>query len=584
MAMMISKFHRLIQSRLLWGAFLVIIVFSFVIWGMVWPSQIDKAEEANAAGTLDGENVSHAEFRSAYLSSYMSRALALGREIESTPETEAALRRLSWQRLATLREAAKLGIGATDDELVGAIRANFADTNRVYNPQQYQAFLQNVLRPMGFTAGQFEQHIREEIAIQKLGLLVGRQAHVTPLEIRRTFDTLLDKFTVQYAVLRPQDVEAGVQTTEADARKLYDDDPAAFTVPEQCVVSYAAFPIADYADDQAEIAEDDVQDYYELHIEDFTATETDANGQPRETVADLDDVRTNIVAALRREAAAEKADAAATELAFRAIPDRDGTVPDFAAEAHKAGKEARKLDAFSRFDLPLEDAGAAFVAAAFALEPNAFDRVSAPVAGKENVYVAYLEKKLEARIPEFDEVKARALEAARQKAVADALSAKAGEVQKAAAAGLAAGKSFAESVAAFGLKAESAEPFSGLTGSSSTNEVVQALVQAVVAYNQGEIADPVPAADGLILAYLAERTPGEIADFDAYRDEIASAIRNKRAQSQFKEWQAALLSPERFADLQRAEAAEDADEYGDEEENAEDAPAAPISDEDRQIL
>ena len=213
MTMMISKFHRLIQSRLLWGAFLVIIVFSFVIWGMVWPSQIDKAEEANAAGTLDGENVSHAEFRSAYLSSYMSRALALGREIESTPETEAALRRLSWQRLATLREAAKLGIGATDDELVGAIRSNFADTNRVYNPQQYQAFLQNVLRPMGFTPGQFEQHIREEIAIQKLGLLVGRQAFVTPLEIRRTFDTLLDKFTVQYAVLRPQDVEAGVQTT-----------------------------------------------------------------------------------------------------------------------------------------------------------------------------------------------------------------------------------------------------------------------------------------------------------------------------------------------------------------------------------
>ena len=48
MAMMISKFHRLIQSRLLWGAFLVIIVFSFVIWGMVWPSQIKDMDKANA--------------------------------------------------------------------------------------------------------------------------------------------------------------------------------------------------------------------------------------------------------------------------------------------------------------------------------------------------------------------------------------------------------------------------------------------------------------------------------------------------------------------------------------------------------
>ena len=47
MAMMISKFHKLIQSRLLWGAFLVIIVFSCVIWGLVWPSDLKKAEQAN---------------------------------------------------------------------------------------------------------------------------------------------------------------------------------------------------------------------------------------------------------------------------------------------------------------------------------------------------------------------------------------------------------------------------------------------------------------------------------------------------------------------------------------------------------
>lgn len=49
MTMMISKFHQLIQSRLLWGAFLIVIVFSFVIWGMVWPSDVDEAERQNAA-------------------------------------------------------------------------------------------------------------------------------------------------------------------------------------------------------------------------------------------------------------------------------------------------------------------------------------------------------------------------------------------------------------------------------------------------------------------------------------------------------------------------------------------------------
>lgn len=551
MAMMISKFHKLIQSRLLWGTFLVIIVFSFVIWGMVWPSDLDKAEQANAAGSLDGAPVSHGEFRAAYLNTYLARALALGREIQSTPESDAILRQLSWQRLATLREANRIGIAATDDEVRGAIRANFSETNGVFDPARYQAFLQNLIQPLGFSTAQFEQHLREEIQIQKMASLIGRQAQVTPLEIRRTFDTLLDTFTVEYAVVGPADVEKDVQVSDDDVRGLFDEDPAAFTIPEQRDVSYAAFPVADYFDETLEIPDEDVQDFYELRIEDYTTTETDTNGQPREVVADLAEVRAGIVAALRRQAALEKADAAAAELAFRAIPDRDGTVPEFAAEAEKTGRQAQKLAPFARFSVPLADGGAAVAAAAFELEPNAYDRVSAPIAGTDNVYVLYLEKIHEPRVPDFAEVADQVREVARRKAEAVALAAKGTAIQEAAAAGIAAGKSFAEAVAATGAQVQSAEPFTGLSGSSSPNEVVQTLVQAVVSYNQGETTDPVPHGDGLVVAYLQTRTPADPATFDSYQAEIAAAIRNRRGQGLFRDWQAALLAPERFTDYQR---------------------------------
>ena len=572
MAMMISKFHKLIQSRLLWGAFLVIIVFSFVIWGMVWPSDLKKAEQANAAGTLDGATVSHGEFRSAYLNTYLARALALGREVQSTPESDAVLRRLSWQRLATLREANQLGIVAADAELRSAIRSNFAETNGVFDPARYQAFLQNVIRPLGFSTAQFEQHLREEIQIQKLAHLIGRQATVTPLEIHRTFDTLMDTFAVDYVFVGPADVEADVKVSDEDVRKLFDDDPAAFTIPEKRETSYAAFPVADYFDGKLEVSDDDVQDYYELHIADYTTQETGTNGQPREVVADLDDVREGIVAALRRQAAFEKADAAAAELAYRALPDREGTVPEFAAEAEKAGRKAQKLAPFSRFEVPLEDGGAALAAAAFELAPNSYDRVSSTIAGTENVYVLYLENVLEPRVPAFDEVRDQVREVARQKAVAAALAAKGQAVQEAAAAGIAAGQTFADAVAGAGAKAQSAEPFTGMSGSTSTNEIAQTLVQAVVSYNQGEVTEPVPHGDGLIVAYLKARTPADPATYDSYQSEIASAIRARRGQGLFRDWQAALLAPERFTDFQRvaADAEEGADE-GDAEETATDA-------------
>lgn len=573
MTMMISKFNKLIHNRVLWGVFLIIIVFSFVVWGMVWPSQTEEMERANAAGTLDGEPVAHGEFRSAYLSTYLARALTVGRDFENTPESEAVLRRMAWQRLATLREAGKLGIAATDTELIGAIRANFAESNGVYNPERYQAFLQNVIRPLNFTTAQFEEHIREEIAIQKLGNLIGRQAHVTPLEIRQTFETLLDTFAVEYALLKPETVEPDVAVADEDARKFFEADPAAFTVPEQREVVYAAFPIADYVDAAAEFTDEEIQDYYELHIEDYTTQEAGEDGKPRQTVAELDAVKDGIVAALRAEAAQSKADAAATELAFKAIPDREGTLPDFKAEVEKTGRQAQALPPFSRSELPVEDAGPVFAAAAFELAPNAFDRVSAPIAGQENVYVIYLEQEIPARVPSFEEVKDRALAAAKQKAVADALTAKGAAVKAAAVAGLAAGKTFEQAVAGPGIEVATAEPFTGLSGSSSSNLVVQALVQAVVGFNQGEVTEPTPTQAGLIVAYLQARLPAEAASYDSYRDEIANAIRNRRAGGLFRDWQAALLAPERFTDLQRPAASADLEE--DEDAADEEYPAAP---------
>jgi peptidyl-prolyl cis-trans isomerase D len=567
MAMMISKFHKLIQSRILWIGFLVVIVFSFVVWGMVWPSDLDEMEQANAAGTLDGQPVSHSEFRSAYLGAFMARALSSGRDIPSTPENEAALRRLSWQRLATLRQAANLGIAVADDELVSAIRGSFADENKTYNPQQYRAFIANVLRPMGFSETQFEQHVREEIAIQKLGSLVGRQAHVTPLEVRRTYATLLDSFTVEYALASLADAEAQTRVDDDDARAFFDQDPEAFTLPEMREVLYAAFPVADYLDPQAEFSDDEILDYYELNMAKYTTNEEGDDGQTRTTVADLDDVRDDVLSSLRFDSALVQADDAAAALVVAAIPGSDGALPDFEAVARQAGRTVQALPAFSRTEAPLDDAGPAFASAVFALELGAFDRVSAPVVGEENVYVAYLSKIHPPRVPEFDEVQERALRAARRKAVVDALVAKADALRADAQAALAAGESFADAAARHDLAVQTLPPFTGLSGSSSEDPVVQALVQAVVAYNQGEVVEPLPTPDGSIVAHVLRREPADPETFDSYRDEIADAIRGRRAQGLFADWQAALLSPARFTDLQRQALPDDEDfddETGDE--------------------
>lgn len=283
-----------------------------------------------AAGILDGIPVTASEYRETYRSTYLAQALSLGREVSQTPEGDASLRRLSWQRLVTLREAAKRGIAATDKELTDAIHSNYSDADGSFNPQRYQDFLQNMIRPMKYTDVQFEQHLREEIVIQKLGYQIGKQAQVSPNEVRKAFETLMDTYTVEYVVLGD--------------------------------------------------------------------------------------------------------------------------------------------------------------------------------------------------------------------------SAKATAIYEAATSGLAIGKSFRQVVVDMGLEVSDAAPFIGVSGSSSPDLVVRTLMKAVTDHKQGEVVAPVTVDGGFLVVYLKVRKPADPASYEAYQQEISSAMLNRRAQSLFRDWQAAQLTPERFTD------------------------------------
>ncbi len=121
MAMLITKFHRLIQSKILWLLFLVIIVFSFVIWGTQMPTTEDRA--ANDAGKLNGEAIAFDQFQEARFHTYLSVVLMSGRQINITPEVDEQLTDMAWQRIASLQEAEKLGLTTSDEEVIKAIQS-----------------------------------------------------------------------------------------------------------------------------------------------------------------------------------------------------------------------------------------------------------------------------------------------------------------------------------------------------------------------------------------------------------------------------------------------------------------------------
>ncbi|MFH0909322.1 MAG: SurA N-terminal domain-containing protein [bacterium] len=271
MTMMISKFHRLIQSKLLWAGFLIVVVFSFVIWGTQVPEQNRQAAEANAPGKLNGKPVDPAMFRAAYMNTYLAVIMAVGRPINITPDIDEQISLAAWQRIVTIDEAKKMGLTVNDDEVFEAIRSHEGfQAEGQFNKGYYKSFVNNYLAQIGFTERQFESYIRQEILMQKMRILVNRSVLVAPADIQRMFHSVSDTFKIEYVKLTPKLVEQDINVTREDARTFFEKDPAAFTIPDMVKVKYVRLSTIPLIP-KVHVTPEDVQTYYDDHMDEYLA-------------------------------------------------------------------------------------------------------------------------------------------------------------------------------------------------------------------------------------------------------------------------------------------------------------------------
>jgi len=576
MAMLITKFHRLIQSKLLWLSFLVIVVFSFVIWGTESAPTNDQG--ATDAGTLDGESIGFEEYQRARFNTYLAIVLMTGRAVNITPEIEDQLHTMAWQRLATLRQAERHGVKATNDEVVKAIQAlEFLQSNGQFNTQAYDQFSQQFLAPMRATKRDFEEHVRQEIVMQKLRAIMDRTLLVTPMEIERTYSSLTDTFEIEYVEITPALVSETVSVSEDDVRAFYDKDPEQFRLATQVKVKAAVFPVADHIDTNA-ISEAEVQEYYDFNLDDYAIEdenkEADTNLFSTATTSyrPIEDVRGEIVALLAAKQAVLDAEAKASAFIGELTARHSDGRAAFTAVAAEQGIELLMLQPFSARQVPPEvESGTAVARASFNLSDDNDYYYSDPVRGTNFVYVLALEEKIPERVPEFEEVRDDVELMAKDMAVYQALTEKAQEIHESAIAGLSAGLTFDDALAAYKLTGIKPAPFN-MNTIELPEEVASALVRHILVRNAGEVTDLVNTEDGrILLAYVKSRTPAIDASLDAMRPQIVNTLRRQVSQVAFNDMQNYLLKKGGHQDnLRRTRTAvDDESESGAEPEDAE---------------
>jgi len=556
MTMMISKFHKIIQSKVVWGIFALLISVAFVSVSVPGSKNRSAAKRerkaAQLAGRLFGEEVSRIELGRAYQSirlNYTLQYAQYGRPFHVTPEIDEILVKSAWRRLAMLKKAQQLGMSVTPEQTVSMIQGQPIFQNRQtgqFDPEAYSMALQQIGSLIrGMTPKNVEQHYAEEVILQKVARIPVQGALVTNEEITKAFHLYTDKLTVEYAAL-PRSLADTPEVTEEEAKNYFALNQEEFRMPEKVIVDYVQFAVADHLE-RVEATDEMVSGFYENNKQRFLKQPAeDASADAAPEYQSLEEVKDSITEqinqALARKAAADLADELVADLA-------DETMT-FEKATQELGLEiVDNTPAFTLTD-PVKgiDPTAPFQRAAFALEKDETHYYSDPVVGRDFVYVVSLAKKLPDFLPSFDIVREAVIESAKIAATEKAYAEKAEQIHGEIMTALKAGTAFADAIAKYNLELKKTEPFD--ISSALEDEFGQQIKGAAILYGQGNLTDLVATPDEYLVAYVAEKTSGdEASTLPGMRNELAGNIGNEKAAQLISAWQDALLEEAGFEDL-----------------------------------
>ena len=236
---------------------LIIIVFVAFYGGSQQPTGV-----ASNVAQINGESISQREFIMHY-----QRAVERYREMfkgSLTPELlknlnikHSLLEEMIEARLVA-QEARRLGLTATDEELMNAIaQAPEFQVNGRFNKERYI----QLLRANRLTPAQFEEDQRKQLTIQRLLGVLADAAHVTEAEVRERYRFEQEKINLQFIRFSRSDYFSEVKITDEDVQKFYDRNKESLKEPLKVQVEYIPYPFDQFST-PVQLTDKEVEDYY----------------------------------------------------------------------------------------------------------------------------------------------------------------------------------------------------------------------------------------------------------------------------------------------------------------------------------
>jgi parvulin-like peptidyl-prolyl isomerase len=244
---------------ILWIVVVAFVVTIFAVWGLDLRGGGGGITGGpnNVIGEVNGVKITGDHYQAVYeqLAAQMRAAAPSGRISYAQQEM---IHEQTWENLITSilteQEIEKLGIRVSDEEVVAFLRTSpppelqqyFLDENGRFDFAAYQNALNNP--EADWTA--VEALARQRIPMIKLNEHLISQVHVSPFEIRRSFEEESIVFAAEYVSFPFADEDVSdYSPSEDEIREYYDAHPDEFQIGERSAVEYVNIPIEPTAGD-----------------------------------------------------------------------------------------------------------------------------------------------------------------------------------------------------------------------------------------------------------------------------------------------------------------------------------------------
>lgn len=458
---------------------------------------------------------------------------------EENPQvTKDVLQQRIYVRMMLVEKARELGVHVTDDQ------AEKAAVNFLRSPALERAFnmrdqsvpmnrLVPVLEQRGLSADDFENFVRNDLAIEQLQTLFGLGGQlVTPQEATNEYVRENQEYSAQIVFFSASNYLSRVSVSPEDAGRYYTNYMADYRLPDRVQVSYVLFSVTNYfAEAQREIGTTNLDAQV---TNTFQRVGMQAVPDAKTTNEALAFIRNYII---RQQALQDAATQANTfvQSVFNMTPV---SPQNLATAARQNGLTVDEPAPFAADYGPSEfTAPAAFTHTAFQLTPDS--PISLPVAGPDGMYVIALHTNLPTEIPSLDQIRDHVTDDLRLR-LATLTAQRAGtNFAVRLAIQMATGKSFGAAGFADGLDPLVLPPFS-----LSTQDVPQLDNHATMnQLKEVALTTPIGTAspfmqtdEGGFILYVESRLPVDQEKMAAELPQFTAELRERRAEQAYNDW------------------------------------------------